>query len=112
MQSFSDRLESLRNGLTQKAFASKIGVPLNTYTAWLRAERLPSYDAIEKMCTVLCVSADWLLGLSTAPPTPATPGSKSELKTLHCSPGECQECKKKETEITRLNKIIDKLLSK
>lgn len=97
----------MRKGLTQKAFADKIGVPLNTYTAWLRAERLPSYDAIEKICTVLCVSADWLLGLSTAPP----PTEK------HVSVGEepggykavCRECKKKDVQIERMERIIDKL---
>ena len=109
MQSFSDRLESLRNGLTQKAFASKIGVPLNTYTAWLRAERLPSYEAIEKMCTVLCVSADWLLGLSTAPPSQDHTEKASKIKTLNCSIGPCQECAKKQAHIERLERVIDKL---
>lgn len=61
MKTLKDRLEHLQKDLTQKDFANKIGIPLNTYTAWLRNERLPSYDAIQKVCTALCVSADWLL---------------------------------------------------
>jgi len=61
MKNFPTRLDSLRKGMTQKEFANKIGVPLNTYTAWLRGERLPSFEAITNICTVLDVKADWLL---------------------------------------------------
>ncbi len=109
MKNFPDRLESLRDGLTQKQMSSKIGIPLNTYTNWIRGINVPKSDQLEKICTVFGVSADWLLGLSTAPPSPAAPGSKSEFKTLHCSPGECQECKKKDVKIERLERVIDKL---
>ena len=61
MKTLKDRLEHLQKGQSQRDFASQIGVPLNTYTAWLRGERLPSYEAIQKICTALGVSADWLL---------------------------------------------------
>jgi len=107
MKKFTDRLESLREGLTQKAFAEKLNVPLNTYTAWLRGERLPSYEAIERICTVLCVSSDWLLGLSQAPPTKKTHAVISDKPEDAFV--ECQECKKKQSHIDRLERIIDKL---
>ena len=80
MKTLKDRLTHLQNGLTQRDFAAKIGVPLNTYTAWLRDERLPSYEAIQKICTALGVSADWLLTGSGEPPrkdSPVTPPSNN-----------------------------------
>jgi transcriptional regulator with XRE-family HTH domain len=61
MKTLKERLEFVQNGRTQKEFAEIIGIPLNTYTAWLRDERLPSYDAIQKLCSVLGVTADWIL---------------------------------------------------
>ena len=63
MSTFGERLESLRNGQTQKAFAREIGLPLNSYTNWVRGVREPSMSAIISLCTRLGVSADWLLGL-------------------------------------------------
>ena len=63
MKNFQDRLKTLSDGVTQKEFAKKINVPLNTFTAWLRGERLPSYEAIVSICSALGVTADWLLGL-------------------------------------------------
>jgi len=60
---FGDRLESLRNGETQKGFAKSLGIPINTYTNWVRGIREPSMSAIVNICTHLGVSADWLLGL-------------------------------------------------
>ncbi len=107
MKTFADRLESLRKGLTQKAFADKIGVPLNTYTAWLRSERLPSYEAIASMCTALCVSADWLVGISTDPPPTEKKVSMDESRGGYKAV--CHECKKKQEHIDRLERIIDKL---
>ena len=63
MSTFRERLESLRNGRTQKIFAREIGLPLNSYTNWVRGVREPSMSAIIALCTRLGVSADWLLGL-------------------------------------------------
>lgn len=60
---FGDRLESLRNGETQKGFAKSLGIPINTYTNWVRGIREPSMSAIVNICTHLGVSADWLLSL-------------------------------------------------
>jgi transcriptional regulator with XRE-family HTH domain len=105
MKNFSDRLDSMRKGMTQKEFANKIGVPLNTYTAWLRGERLPSFEAIINICTVLDVKSDWLLTGKEGSSIPitstlrdkiqrglgATGKNSHELATLlGVSPGEVQ----------------------
>lgn len=64
METFGERLESLRNGMTQKEFAASLQTPINTYTNWVRGIREPSMSALINLCTHLSVSADWLLGLS------------------------------------------------
>lgn len=43
------------------------GFPLNTFTAWLRGERVPGGDALKKLCTAFGVSSDYLLGLTDDP---------------------------------------------
>jgi len=68
METFGDRLESLRGNLTQKQFAAALGLPINTYTNWVRGLREPSMNAIINLCTRLGVSSDWLLGLDKNPP--------------------------------------------
>ncbi len=72
MSAFGDRLESLRNGMTQKEFAASLQTPINTYTNWVRGIREPSMSAIINLCTRLGVSSDWLLGIGDGqPPRPA-----------------------------------------
>lgn len=68
METFGDRLESLRRGDSQKDFARKLGVPLTSYTNWVCGTSSPKMEYIVMLCTKLGVSADWLLGLSTSPP--------------------------------------------
>jgi len=64
MKSFPERLLHIQGDETQKDFAKSLGIPLNTYTSWLRGERLPSYDGIVLICAKKGYSADWLLGLA------------------------------------------------
>ena len=109
MSSFSERLESLRGTDTQRQFANKIDVPLTSYTNWVLGLRTPNMEAIQKMCSHLGVSADWLLGLSTAQPFQEQTEKPSKTKTLNCSLGPCQECAKKQAHIERLERVIDKL---
>lgn len=61
---FSEKLESLRGGKTQRDFAKSLGIPLTTYTNWIAGIRSPSAEAVLSICTQLGVSADWLLGIS------------------------------------------------
>jgi transcriptional regulator with XRE-family HTH domain len=114
MQNFSDRLESLRGSLTQKQMASKIGVPLNTYTNWIRSVNVPKSDQLEKVCTVFGVSADWLLGLGKKETIPS--GDMYLREPTSKTPMECQGCASKDKEIeqlkgqvARLERVVDKL---
>ena len=93
-----------KNGLTSKEVAAIAGVVPSAITKWKAGASIRT-DALQRIAVHFGVSSDWLLGSSTAPPTP-------KEKTLHCAPGPCQECVIKDAEITRLNKIIDKLVSK
>ena len=68
METFGDRLESLRGNASQKDFARKLGVPLTSYTNWVCGTSTPKMEYIVMLCTKLGVSADWLLGLSASPP--------------------------------------------
>jgi len=67
-RSFGDRLEKLRNNLSQRDFAKKIEVPLTSYTNWVLGVSQPKFENICSICSILGVSADWLLGLSDKEP--------------------------------------------
>ena len=79
METFGDRLESLRGPRTQKDFAAILGLPINTYTNWVRGIREPSMNALINICTRLGVSADWLIGLDKAS-APKVQDKVSDLK--------------------------------
>lgn len=66
METFGDRLESLRGKDSQKDFARKLGVPLTSYTNWVSGISSPKMEYIQMLCTKLRVSADWLLGLKAS----------------------------------------------
>ena len=68
METFGDRLESLRGKDSQRDFARKLGVPLTSYTNWVTGVSTPKMEYIVMLCTKLGVSADWLLGLTVSPP--------------------------------------------
>ena len=89
-KSFADRIESLRGNKTQKEFAKQLGVPLNTYTNWTRGITKPTCDALITACTVLGVSADWLLGLpgAAAPPVLSVPSVTSVPPDAASAPSE------------------------
>ena len=93
--------------MTQRQFANKLDVPLTSYTNWVLGLRTPNMEAIQKICSRLGVSADWLIGISTDPP----PTEKKVI--MGEEPGSykavCHECKKKDVQIERMERIIDKL---
>lgn len=49
--------------LTKKEFAEAVGYDKHSVIQWTTAKRLPRGEAIIAICTMLGVSADWLLGL-------------------------------------------------
>ncbi|MCI8475428.1 MAG: helix-turn-helix transcriptional regulator [Clostridia bacterium] len=51
-------------GLTKTEFAKKIGVSPEMITQYYTTKKLPKLDTFTKICKVLGVSADYLLGLT------------------------------------------------
>ena len=51
-------------GLTQSAFAQKIGVKQSQVSEWLKGKAKPGYDSLKAMSAVFNVSSDYFLGLS------------------------------------------------
>ena len=66
MRRFSDVLKEVQGRRTQTQTAKDLNVPLNTYTAWLRNERLPSYEALQSLSKTLGVSFAYLFGMPEA----------------------------------------------
>jgi transcriptional regulator with XRE-family HTH domain len=62
---FSERLKAARNakGLTQKEIADHLGINKEAYQHYEYNVRKPPFENIIKLCQLLDVSADWLLGL-------------------------------------------------
>lgn len=61
---FKEKLKSLKNGRTDKAFAEELGVSRQTVGFWLKGERLPSSLELAKICRITGKSADWFLDIS------------------------------------------------
>jgi len=69
-EKFGERLkEAIRcAGLTQREFAERMDVQEGTVSNWTRGERQPRLEDLLLITVHLRVSADWLLGVSKAPP--------------------------------------------
>lgn len=65
MDKFKHRLREalLRNFLSQEGFAEEMGTYQCAVSRWLNGKDIPKANTLAKMCKVLHVSADWLLGL-------------------------------------------------
>ena len=63
---FSERLKNARNdkNLTQKVVADYLGINLKGYQHYEYGVCKPPFENIIKLCQLLNVSADYLLGLS------------------------------------------------
>ncbi len=51
-------------GLTQTAFAAKIGVKQSQVSEWLKGKAKPGYDNLRAMVSTFDVTAEYLLGLT------------------------------------------------
>lgn len=62
---FNDRLreQRLEKNLTQKEVAALLGVSTTCYSGYEQGYREPDFKTLIKICKVLNVSADYLLGL-------------------------------------------------
>ena len=63
---FSERLKNARNAnnLTQQSIADYLNITIKAYQHYEYNLRKPTFDGIIKLCELLDVSSDWLLGLS------------------------------------------------
>ena len=50
------------SGIPQKEIARLIGVSAQTVSKYMKADIFPALDTLAKLCTVLDVSADYILG--------------------------------------------------
>ncbi len=66
MSSFGDRLKAARNrtNLSQQKLADRLDVHKSSIVRWEADDASPPYDIIAKLCDVLDISADYLLGRS------------------------------------------------
>lgn len=52
------------NGMTQAAFAYKIGVKPSQVSEWLRGKAKPGYDTLRAMSKAFGITSDYFLGLT------------------------------------------------
>jgi transcriptional regulator with XRE-family HTH domain len=74
------RVKSAMNGDSVYAFAKKLGISQQTADCYINGKRKPSIDFLYRICIVCNCSADWLLGLTAAPPSPSPPDRAGQLK--------------------------------
>ncbi|MCQ2381823.1 MAG: helix-turn-helix domain-containing protein [Clostridia bacterium] len=54
----------LQSSLTQREIAQKVGVSAQTVSKYMRVNVFPALDTLAKLCQVLDISADYILGLT------------------------------------------------
>ncbi|QAT89085.1 DNA-binding protein [Corallococcus coralloides] len=73
----------LRLGLTQADVAERVGIAMEVYSRMERGRMLPRAQTLRRLCDVLSVSADTLLGVGpgTSPAAPrASPAQEDSLE--------------------------------
>ena len=53
-----------RNGLQQKELARRIGVTAQTVSKYMKKDIFPALDTFAKLCAVLDVRSDYILGIA------------------------------------------------
>lgn len=53
----------IEKGLTQTAFAERIGVKQSQVSEWLKGKAKPGYDILKRMALAFNISADYFLGI-------------------------------------------------
>ena len=54
----------IEKGLTQTAFAERIGVKQSQVSEWLKGKAKPGYDILKRMALAFNISADYFLGIT------------------------------------------------
>lgn len=53
-----------QSGIPQKEIAKKIGVSAQTVSKYMKKDVFPALDTLAKLCTLLDVKSDYILGIS------------------------------------------------
>ena len=66
MQYFGKKLKKIREDkeMSQTELGKKIGVSGSTISAYEKSRKLPTIETLKKLCLVLEISSDYLLGIS------------------------------------------------
>ena len=82
MATFQERLKELRKAhkLKQAELAEKLGVSMFTVSVWERGQRMPEFDNLEALSSVLDVNIAYLLGASDDPSTKGVPSDEDFQK--------------------------------
>lgn len=65
MKNFNEKLKAARNenGLSQQKVAEAIGVTRSAYSNYEQGLREPDLNTLKKICLLLNISSDYLLGI-------------------------------------------------
>lgn len=65
LQNIQKRLRTAikESGIQQKEIAEQIGVSAQTVSKYMKADIFPALDTLAKLCVVIDVSADYILGI-------------------------------------------------
>src|SRR5699024_12492480 len=82
MATFQERLKELRKAhkLKQAELAEKLGVSMLTVSVWERGQRMPEFDNLEALSSVLDVNIAYLLGTSDDPRPKGVPSDEDFQK--------------------------------
>ena len=66
LENFSDRLKAIRKNknLTQAELAQRLNIVTGTVSSYEQGLKYPSVEVLVKICDVLEISSDYLLGIS------------------------------------------------
>ena len=77
--SLPDRLKLIRNSMPQAEFAALVGIHKSSWGRFERGDSEPSSSDLKSICSILNISAEWLL-LGTGPMTPNLPSENDQEK--------------------------------
>ena len=82
MLHFCERLKQLRGERSQAEIANILGIKQQNWARWESGAVMPGAETLHHICATFHVSADWLLGLSSSPPSRKIEDLKKAIITL------------------------------
>lgn len=64
MEVFTERLQELASGKTQKELVIQTGIPQQSLSRYLTGKQTPDLERLAVLCRCLGVSADYMIGLT------------------------------------------------